>query len=324
MGTTRLIGHALRLGVLTAGALALAVHAQAYPTKPITIVVPFPAGSGTDQVARGMAQVISADLNGATVVIDNKPGASGMIAAQIAAHAPADGYTLFMTTNTTQSADPHLFKKLSYDPDKDFAPVAALAKGAMVLTVPTDSAIHTLAEFIARARQKPVTFGAGNSSSRVAGELFKQSTQTQLTYVPYKGNPQAVTDLLGGQIDSMFADTATALPLVKSGKLRALGYTGLQRSWAFPTVPTLDEQGVKGYELSYWVAVYAPRGTPTEVVQRLNAVFVKSVHTEAVRGVFANAVLDIYTTTPQGLAEFQQHETEKWGRIIRAAGIEPE
>jgi tripartite-type tricarboxylate transporter receptor subunit TctC len=323
MGILHRIGRALRLWVIGAG-LAAAAQAQTFPTKPITIVVPFPAGSGTDQVARGMAQAISTGLNGAVVIVDNKPGASGMIAAQIAAHAPADGYTLFMTTNTTQSANPHLFRKLAYDPAKDFAPIAALAKGAMVLTVPTGSPIHTVAEFITLARKQPITFGAGNSSSRVAGELFKQSTDTHLTYVPYKGNPQAVTDLLGGQIDAMFADTATALPLVKSGKLRALGYTGLQRSSAFPQVPTLDEAGVKGYELSYWVAVYAPHGTPTELVQRLNDVFLKSVHSDAVANVFANAVLDVFTTTPQGLGAFQLAETEKWGRIIRAAGIEPE
>jgi tripartite-type tricarboxylate transporter receptor subunit TctC len=299
-------------------------HAQTYPSKPITIVVPFSAGSGTDQVARGMAQVIAAELHGAAVVIDNKPGASGMIAAQAAARAPADGYTLFMTTNTTQSANQYLFKKLSYDPIADFAPVGALAKGAMVLTVAAASPIRTVAEFTAAARKKSTTFGAGNSSSRVAGELYKQSTGANLTYVPYKANPQAIVDLLGGQIDVMFADTATALPLIKSGKLRALGYTGLQRSPALPSVPTLDESGIKGYELSYWVAVYAPRGTPPEIVRRLNEILTKGVRSDIVTAVFANAVLDPYTTTPEGLAQFQRAETEKWGRIIKAAGIEPE
>jgi tripartite-type tricarboxylate transporter receptor subunit TctC len=247
-----------------------------------------------------------------------------MIAAQAVARAPADGYTLFMTTNTTQSANPHLYKKLSYNPVTDFAPVAALAKGAMVLAVPANSPARSVADFIAYSRKKPFNFGAGNSSSRVAGELFKQMTGADLTFVPYKSNPQAVTDLVGGQLDVMFADTATTLPLIQSGRLKALGYTGMQRTAVLPSVPTLDEAGVKGYELSYWVAVYAPRGTPPEIVRRLNAAFNKAVRSEGVGTVYAQAILDVYTTTPEGLAEFQRSETEKWGRIIKGAGIEPE
>jgi tripartite-type tricarboxylate transporter receptor subunit TctC len=229
-----------------------------------------------------------------------------------------------MTTNTTQSANQYLFKKLAYDPAADFTPIAALAKGAMVLTVTSGSPVKNVSDFSALAHKKSLTFGAGNSSSRVAGELFKQMTGANLTYVPYKANPQAIVDLMGGQIDVMFADTATALPLIKSGKLRALGYTGLQRSPALPSVPTLDASGIKGYELSYWVAVYAPRGTPPDIVAKLNAAFVKGVRSNIVTAVFANAVLDPFTTTPEGLAQFQHAETEKWGRIIKAAGIEPE
>ena len=309
----------------TAAAIATGpAGAQSYPAKPITMVVPFGAGSGTDQVARAMAQAIAVELRGATVVVDNKPGAGGFIAAQAVARAPADGYTLFMTTNTTQSANPHLFKKLPYDPVNDFAPVAALAKGAMVLTVPANSPVKTVAEFIAFSRSKSLNFGAGNSSSRVAGELFRQMTGVNLVFVPYKSNPQAVTDLVGGQLDLMFPDTATSLPLIQSGRLRALAYTGLQRTAVLPSVPTVDESGVKGYELSYWVAVYAPRGTPPDIVRRLNEAFNKAVRSEVAGKVFAQAILDVYTTTPEGLAEFQRAETEKWGRIIKGAGIEPE
>ena len=311
---------------LLMGCLALveAAGAQTYPSKPIMLVVPFSAGSGTDQVARGMAQVITTALNGAAVVVDNKPGASGMIAAQSVAKAPPDGYTLFMTTNTTQSANPHLFKKLAYDPVGDFTPVAAIARGSMVLVLPGTSPIKSVAEFIAAARAKPLTFGAGNSSSRVAAEMFSQMTNTKSVYVPYKGNPQAVTDLVGGQLDFMFADTATALPLVQAGRLKALAYAGEKRSSALPNLPTLDESGVKGYALYYWVAVYAPKGTPPELVKRLNEVFIKGVNSSVMGSVYSQALLDVFTTTPEGLAQFQRSETDKWGRVIKAAGIEPE
>ena len=306
--------------IIGAGSL----HAQSYPAKPITIVIPFGAGSGTDQVARAMAKAMAEELSGAVLVMDYKPGASGSIAARAVAQAPADGYTLMMTTNTTQSANPHLFRKLSYDPVNDFAPVAALARGSMVLTVPASSTIDSVAKFIAAARANPLNVGAGNSSSRVALEMFKQMTGAKLVYVPYKANPQAVTDLVGGQIDAMFADTATALPLVNAGRLRALAYAAQERSWALPSLPTLDESGVKGFALYYWVAVYAPRATPPDIVNRLNEAFSRSARSESVKPTFTQAVLDVFTTSPGGLAEFQRVETEKWGRVIKAAGIEPE
>jgi tripartite-type tricarboxylate transporter receptor subunit TctC len=315
---------AQRIAVIAVGLVAAAAHAQPYPAKPITLVVPFSAGSGTDQVARGMAQFIATEFHGATVVVDNKPGASGMIAAQAVARAPADGYTLLMTTNTTQSANQYLFKKLPYDPVKDFAPVAALARGSMVIVVPASSTIKALPDLVTQARAKSLNYGAGNSSSRVAAEMFNQITGAKLVYVPYKGNPQAITDLLGGQLDVMFADTATALPLVQAGKLVALAYTGHERSSAFPNVATVEELGFKGYELYYWVAVYAPQGTPAAIVRQLNEALVKGVRSEVVSGVFTRAVLDVFTSTPEGLAQFQRSESDKWGRVIKAAGIEPE
>jgi tripartite-type tricarboxylate transporter receptor subunit TctC len=320
MHLVSLIATLFVVGLTSAGD----ARAQTYPTKPITLVVPFSPGSGTDQVARGMAQVIASAFNGATVVVDDKPGAGGMIAAQAVAKAPPDGYTLFMTTNTTQSANPHLYKKLSYDPVSDFAPIAAIARGSMVLALPGTSPIKSVPEFIVAAKSKSLTFGAGNSSSRVAAEMFSQMTGIKTIYVPYKSNPQAVTDLVGGQLDFMFADTATALPLVQSGRLKAIAYAGDKRSSALPALPTIDESGVKGYELVYWVAVYAPKGTPPDIIRRLNEVLVKGVNSEVMTTVYAHAVLDIYTTTPEGLAQFQKAETEKWGKVIKAAGIEPE
>lgn len=282
------------LGVALLAAAPL--HAQqAYPSKPITLIVPFGAGSGTDLVARPLSQVLTTAYPGAKVIIQNEPGASGMIGAGDAAKSPPDGYTLFITTNTTQSANPHLFKKLPYDPVADFAPVAALARGSMVLVVPANSPINTVADYIAAAKKKSLSFGAGNSSSRVAGEMFSQLTGTKLLYVPYKSNNTAVTDLIGGQIDSMFADTATALPQVKSGKLKAIAFAGDQRSTALPNLPTIAEEGVKGYSLYYWVAVYAPKGTPAAIVDSLNKVLVESVTTKPMIAEFKLALLDPFT-----------------------------
>src|SRR6185369_11099963 len=192
------------------------------------------------------------------VIVDNKAGASGMMAAQAAAKAPPDGYTVLITTNTTQAANEHLYRKLPYDPVKDFAPVTGLGKGGQVLVVRADAPYRSVADLIAKAKQQPgkLSFGSGSSSSRVAGEMFKQLSHTDILHVPYKSNPQAVTDLLGGQIDLMITDTATGVPQVKSGKLRALGYSMRTRSAQLPEVPTLDEAGVKGYDMSYWFAAY--------------------------------------------------------------------
>lgn len=319
------VARALRGMAACAVAVTGCAYAQSYPAKPITIIVPFAVGSAADQVARGVAQIFTAGLpNNATVVIDNKPGASGMIAAQAAARAPADGYTLFYTTNTTQSANQHLFKKLSYDPVADFAPISAIATGAMVLAVPVSSPVKTVADFIALARKRDVNFGAGNSSSRVAGEMFKQMTGTNMTFVPYKSNPQAITDLVGGQLDAMFADTASAMALIKAEKLRPIAFTGSRRTPSFPSLPTIDESGVKGYSLTYWGAMYTPRGTSKEIVNLLNSLIVNGVKTESFKAIISSAGLDVYTSTPDELAQFQAAETQRWGRVIKSAGIEPE
>jgi tripartite-type tricarboxylate transporter receptor subunit TctC len=190
--------------------------------------------------------------------------------------------------------------------------------------VPVTSPYKSVADVTAAAKKRNLTFAAGNSSSRVAAEMYKQMAGADLTYVPYRGNPQAVIDLIGGQVDLMFADTGTALTFVQSGKLRALAYTGTHRMAGLPDVPTMREAGVKDYDLSYWVGVYVPRGTPPEIVQRLNKAFVKAAKSDAVAAVYKSAVLDVYTTTPEELAAFQARETEAWGRVIKAAGIKPE
>ncbi|SPS01317.1 Bug family tripartite tricarboxylate transporter substrate binding protein [Cupriavidus taiwanensis] len=314
---------------LAVAALALILPAgQAwaeFPDKPIRFVVPFAAGSATDQLARAIGQAITVDSK-VTVVVDNKPGANGFIAASDVAKAAPDGYTVLISTNTTHAANEHLFKKLPYDPVKDYTPITALGRGGQIMVVNPQVPAKTVGEFIALARQQPgkLSFGSGSSSSRIAGELFQQMAQVQLLHVPYKSNPLAITDLLGNQIQMMITDTATGLPQVKSGKLRALGVSGKARSPLAPEVPTIDEAGVKGYEMSYWFAAYAPAGTPQPVVARLNAMMVKAARSESAAGFYNSTGTEVFTSTPAELAKFQSQESGKWGRIIKAANIQPE
>jgi tripartite-type tricarboxylate transporter receptor subunit TctC len=310
------------LAALTSPAPAAA---QSYPTKPIVFVVPFAAGSATDSLARALGQSITEQTKQA-VVVDNKAGASGMMAAQAAARSAPDGYTVLITTNTTHAANEHLYKKLPYDPVKDFAPVSGLGKGGQVLVVNAASPYKSVAELLAAAKKNPgkLSFGSGSSSSRVAGEMFKQLSGTDILHVPYKSNPLAITDLLGGQIDLMITDTSTGVPQVKAGKLRALGYSTRKRSAMLPDVPTIDEAGVKGYDMGYWFAAYVPAGTPAPVVSRLNELLHSAVKSAAAKTFFESAGSDPWTTTPDELAKFQAAETQKWGKVIKAAGIEPE
>ncbi|MBB3176875.1 tripartite tricarboxylate transporter substrate binding protein [Variovorax sp. Sphag1AA] len=305
---------------------ASAAHAESFPDKPITFVVPFAAGTATDQIARALGNGVTAETKQA-VVIDNKAGASGFIASQQVAKAPADGYTVLITTNTTHAANEHLFKKLPYDPVKDYAPIAALGKGGQIMVVNPSFPAKTVAEFVAMAKKQPgkYSFGSGSSSSRIAGELFQQMADVKLLHVPYKSNTLAVTDLLGGQIDMMITDTATGLPQVKSGKLRALGVSSSKRSPLAPEVPTIAEAGVKGYEMGYWFAAYAPAKTPPAVVKRLNELLVKAAQSDAAKAAFYDPTgTEVFTTSPEELAKFQASESQKWGRIVKAAGIEAE
>jgi tripartite-type tricarboxylate transporter receptor subunit TctC len=304
---------------------ALAAFAQAYPEKTLTFVLPFAAGSATDQLARALAQGLTSEAK-QTVVIDNRPGASGFLAAQQVARSAPDGYTVLVTTNTTHAANEHLFKSLPYDPVKDFAPVTLLGKGGQVMIVNMKVPATTVKEFIALAKKDPgkYSFGSGSSSSRIAGELFQQMAGVKLLHVPYKSNPIAVTDLLGGQIDMMITDNATGLPQVKGGKVRALGMSSLKRSPLAPDVPTIDEAGVKGYEMGYWFAAYLPAKTPPEVVKRLHDLLVNATRAPAAKSFYESTGTEVATSTPEELSRFQAAESQKWGAVIKKAGIAPE
>ena len=300
-------------------------QAVEFPTAPITIVVPFAAGSGTDQTARAMAQSLTEEF-GATIVIDNRGGANGILAAQHVAQAKPNGYTLLLTTNTTQVANQHLYKKLPYDPVKDFQPIGLIGRGSMFLVVNASSKMKTVDDLLKTARASPgkLNFGSGSSSSLVGSELLKQMANLQVTSVPYKSNPQAVNDLMGGQIDYMFLDSSTALPLIRAGRLHPLAVSAATRSKAAQEVPTVAEAGLPGFEVTYWNAVYAPAGVAPDILDKLAKLIAGAALSK--RMVLRQESLgsEALTSTPGELADYQASEVRTWGRIIQAAGIEPE
>jgi tripartite-type tricarboxylate transporter receptor subunit TctC len=311
--------------ITAALALAPAAPAQDYPAKPVTFFVPFAAGSATDTLARSLGQGITAETM-QNVVIDNRPGANGIIATQAFIRTPADGYSVIIGTNTTHAANEHLYKKIPYHPVNDFTPVTAIARGGQVMVVHPRVPAKTVKEFIALARRQPgkLTFGSGSSSSRVASELFQQMAGLNLVHVPYKSNPMAVTDLVGGHIDMMITDVVTGLPQVQAGKVRALGVSSPKRLPNVPDLPTIAEAGVKGYELTFWFAAYTPAKTPPAVVARLRELFLNANKSPSAQQFFQTTGIEPWTTTSAELAKFQASESAKWARVIKAAGIEPE
>jgi len=313
----------LLLGV-TALVMSAGAHAE-YPDKQFTFVVPFAAGSATDQLARALGQEVTA-ITKQAVVVDDKPGASGFIGAEVVKKAAPDGYTVFITTNTTHAANEHLFKKLPYDPVKDYVPVTALGKGGQIMIVNMNLPAKSVAEFIALAKAQPgkISFGSGSSSSRVAGEMLQQMAGIELLHVPYKSNPLAINDLLGGQINMMITDMATGLPQVKGGKVRALAVSTTKRSPLVPEIPTIDEAGVKGYDMGFWFAAYVPANTPAAVVTKLHDVLVQATKGVAMQQYYTNTGTEPFVTSPAELAKFQLAESEKWKNIIKKAGIEAE
>lgn len=298
--------------------------AESFPSRPITIVVGSSPGSATDGLARAVGNEVT-KLTGQAVVVENRAGAMGGIAAQTVARAKPDGYTLFMTTNTTQAANPHLMKKLSYDPIKDFTPVSLLTKGYQLLVVNPNVKANNVAELIALAKKQPgkISYGSGSSSARVAAELFQQMTGTEMTHVPYKANPPAVIDLVAGQTDLMIVDLPASLPHVRSGKLRALGISGPKPSALMPNVPPIA-QTLPGYEAGYWNALYAPANTPQPVVQKLNDLMHRALAAQNVRQIVEQSGMEIALSSADELSRFQLAELDRWGRIIKTAGIEQE
>ena len=256
--------------LVAAGALVFSLAAQAdtYPSKPITIIVPFGPGSGTDTITRVIAQPLSVALK-ESVVVEDRPGANGALAALYVARSAPDGYTLFMSTNSPHSAAPFLMKNIGYDPVKDFAPITRMGSYTLMLCVHPDIPAKSVKELIEYAKVNPgkLSFASGNTSGVVAGETLKHWAEIDMLHVPYKSVPPALNDVLAGRVSMMLADLTTALPHVKAGTLRALAVTRLKRSALVPELPTLDEAGVKGFNMDSWAAIFAPAGTPASTMQ---------------------------------------------------------
>jgi tripartite-type tricarboxylate transporter receptor subunit TctC len=315
---------------LALGLAALALNGQTlaqtstWPSRPVRIVVPFGAGSGNDIVARLMADRLSRKL-GQTFIVDNRVGANGAIGADVVAHSTPDGYTLFVTTNTTQAANPSLMKWLNYDPIKDFTPISRLANTPALLVVHPSVAAKTLPELIALAKSKPgkLSYASGSAGTLVPGAMLVHAAHIDMLSVPYKTIPQALNDVIAGQVEMMFTDMATGLPQVRAGKVRAIGISSVQPAALLPDVPPIART-LPGFELLAWYALYAPRGTPANVIDKLNAETRAILADRDVQERFSALGLEPMSSSPQELAVFGRSELEKWGRLIKAAGIEAE
>ncbi|WAI81898.1 MULTISPECIES: Bug family tripartite tricarboxylate transporter substrate binding protein [Achromobacter] len=318
----RLLSAALISGA-TLMAAPVAQAASDYPNKPITLIVPFPAGSGTDAVGRIFGSELSAIL-GQQIVVENKPGANATIAANYVARAKPDGYTLFVTTNTSHSAAPWLMKNVPYDPVKDFTPIARGGNLPFILVVNPKRPWKNVGELVADAKKNPgrITYASGNSTGIVAGATLANRAGIDLLHIPYKGTPQGLTDVVGGQVDFMFTDLASGLPFVQSGQLRALAVSTAERSVIVPDLPSMAEAGVKDFDLNSWNGYFGPAGLPPEVVAKLNAAINQVVAKPEVKKRLAGLGFDAFSSTPEAFAQFVSEQRTLWGKLIKDAGIE--
>ena len=302
--------------------------AQSYPSRPVRIVVPYPPGGIGDTVTRALAQGLT-DQIGQPVVIENKPGASQMIGAELVAKAPADGHTLFLGSVTSLAINVNSQKKMPYDPARDFAPVSMAFFSPLYLVVNPSVPANSVRELIALAKAQPgkLTFASigQGGSIHLAGELFRSMAGLDMTHVPYKGSAPALTDVIGGQVNLMFDAGVSALPQVRAGKLRALAVTSAKRSSSAPDLPTVAEAGnLPGYEATIWFGLVAPAGTPREIVMRLSLEVGKLTRQAVLRERFAPQGVELSASLPDEFAEFIKAEIPKWGKVLRDANVAPE
>ena len=317
--------HCFALAMAASIVLPSAALAQAkFPSRPITLVVPSAPGGSTDFTARLIAEPLSRAL-GQPVVVDNRAGASGNIGNALVARAKPDGYTLLVAYSGYQVGNPHLFKKAGWDPIKDFAPVAMMTRAPQVLAASMNVPANSLSELIAYAKANPGKLNyasSGNGSiQHIAGELFKQLTGTFITHIPYRGAGPAVQDLLGGQVDLFFTTPASVVSHIKVGKLKGLAVSSSERLTALPQVPTATEAGLKGFALDSWFALYAPAGTPPDIVAQLNAEIGKILANPDVKKKAEDSGTSVETMTAAQLGEYTKKELEAWGKVINGANI---
>jgi tripartite-type tricarboxylate transporter receptor subunit TctC len=312
------------LAAVLTSAIPPAAAQAPWPSKPITYVVPFPAGGTTDTLARIIGQKLSAAL-GQNVLVDNKPGAGGNIGSDFVAKAKPDGYTILGGTISSHAINASIYPKLAFDPVKNFAPITLIGTNPLVLIVPPDSPAKTVKDLISQAKAKPGTFSfasAGNGTSQhLAGEMFKSLSGIDITHIPYKGSAPAITDVMGGQVQMMFDTTVVAAPQIKGGKVRALGVTSAKRPKGWEDIPTIAESGIPGYEIVSWQGIFAPAGTPPEIIKRLNAEIVKILKMPDVHERLEGLGVEPVANTPEEFAAFQKAEIAKWAKVVKDAGI---
>ncbi len=319
MSTRRILSGALL------GLTALAATAADYPDRPIKMVLPFPAGSATDGVTRVIAGDLLKEL-GEPVIVENQAGADGIIAAQFVKRATADGYTLFVSTNSAHGSNPALYNHLPYDPEKDFVAVAGLIRIPLALMVRKDFPANDVATFVKVAKQragagKPMSYGAGNTSNRVAAELTKKAAGLEMTRIPYRGTPPALQDLISGQVDVMFVDPFSAMAFIHSGQLKVLAVMDDKRHPMLPNVPTMEEAGYKNTAVVSWAAVFAPAGTPPAVVDRLSKAINHSLALPATEAAIQRMAMSPMVMTPIQLRDYVHGEIPRWGKLVDIAAI---
>lgn len=320
----RLIGIAAIAFLAGATLMAHATaSAQAYPSRPIKLIVPFPAGGGTDLIAREVANKVAV-ANGWSIIIDNKPGSGGNLGVDAAAKAPADGYTLVLGQTSNLAINPTLYAKLPYNPETDLTPIVEIASAPLVLVVAADSSYKTLADVVAAAKAKPESLNYASSGSgtvaHLATEMFQKTAAVKFTHVPYKGAAQGSTDLIGGQIQMYMSSVPTLIGYVKNGKMRALAVTSPKRTADLPSVPTVAESGFKGFEAVTWFGVAGPAGLPKDVVAKLNGAFNKALQDPEVRKKLASQGADALGGTPEQFAKLIHDDIGRWGKIVKESG----
>ena len=297
---------------------------NAYPTKPVTIIVPFGPGSGSDIAARLVGQKLTESLH-QTVLIDYKQGATGSIAAEYVAKSKADGYTILLGTNSTHGANPALIKNMRYDPIKDFIPLNRIVINTSIVVAAQTMPFKTMRDLIAEGKTRELTLGTGNASGIVQGEtLGREVGWKKLNRIPYKGNAPALIDVLAGRLDFMFSDIPAAAPHIASGQLRALAVTSKNRSKVMPNLPTMEELGIKDYDLSGWISFFAPAGTPAPVCEKLNAELTRILEMPDVKARFVELGGEVGPLTLPEMAKWVQREVSTWTRLAKEAGIQPE
>lgn len=315
---TRRAGLCLAL-LLASGAAS----AQAFPSRPIKLIVPFPAGGGTDIIAREVANKVST-TQGWTIVVENKPGSGGNLGVDAAAKAPPDGYTLVLGQTSNLAINPTLYAKLPYNPEKDLTPVGLVASAPLVLVVAANSPYKTLADVVAAAKAKPQALNYASSGSgtvaHLATEQFQKIAGVQFTHVPYKGAAQGATDLVGGQIEMYMSSVPTLIGHIKNGKMRPIVVTSRKRTTDLPDAPTVDESGYKGFEAATWFGVAGPAGLPKDVVAKLNAAFNKALQDPEVKHKLASQGAEVKGSTPEEFGAYIREETVRWGKVVKESG----